>query len=192
MGRLAQLLVFLALTWEARADTVLVLPFFNLSNSVNLDWVGESLAETIRESLTAQGVLTLTREDRQEAFRRLSIRPYSLLTHASVIKLAESLDAAKVIFGQYSLAPGTPPSRGSLRILCRVLDLNHFKQGPEMNEQGALEDLAAIETHLAWQAVKALAPKSAPPEEDFQKAHPLLRVDAIESYTRGLVATSPE
>ena len=59
----------------ARADTVLVLPFFNLSNSANLDWIGESFAETIRESLSAQGVLALSREDRQEAFRRLSIRP---------------------------------------------------------------------------------------------------------------------
>ena len=38
---------------QARADTVLVLPFFNLSNSPNLDWIGESFAETIRESLSA-------------------------------------------------------------------------------------------------------------------------------------------
>ena len=50
----------------ARADTVLVLPFFNVSNSASLDWIGESIAETIRESLVAQGVLALDREDRQE------------------------------------------------------------------------------------------------------------------------------
>src|SRR3989442_10201605 len=77
----------------ARADTVLVLPFFNLSNSANLDWIGESIAETIRESLIAHDVLALDREERQEAFHRLSIRPYALLTRASVLKLAESLDA---------------------------------------------------------------------------------------------------
>src|SRR5437899_12767982 len=86
------------------ADTVLVLPFFNLSNSTNLDWIGESIAETIRESLVGQGVLALDREERQEVFRRLSIRPYALLTRASVIKLAESLDAGRVVFGQYTLA----------------------------------------------------------------------------------------
>jgi tetratricopeptide (TPR) repeat protein len=184
--------IFILFSCIVRADTVLVLPFFNLSNSPNLDWIGESFAETIRESLAAQGVLALTREDRQEAFRRLSIRPYALLTRASVIKLAESLDAGRVIFGQYSLTSGAPPSKGVLRISSRILDIKRIKQGPEISEMGALEDLASIETHLAWQAVQALAPKSAPSEEGFLNAHPPLRVDALENYTRGLLATSPE
>src|SRR5580704_9108047 len=138
MRRLAEtIFIFICIAGiQARADTVLVLPFFNLSNSPNLDWIGESFAETIRESLAAQGVLALTREDRQEAFRRLSIRPYALLTRASVIKLAESLDAGRVVFGQYSLSPGTPPSKGSLRISSRIFDLKRIRQGPELSELG--------------------------------------------------------
>src|SRR5437867_1269635 len=98
MARLAQIilaLTCLALT-GAEADTVLVLPFFNLSKSASLDWIGESIAETVRESL------------------------------------------------------------------------------------------------LAWQAELALAPKAAPSEEEFRKARPPLRVDAIESYVRGLLAVSTE
>src|SRR5438093_3937292 len=121
MPRLAQIVVIvcciaLSSCW---ADTVLVVPFFNLSNSTNLDWIGESIAETIRESLIAHDVLALDREERQEAFHRLSIRPYALLTRASVLKLAESLDAAQVVFGQYTVTPGTAPSKGSLRITSR-------------------------------------------------------------------------
>src|SRR5262245_14383675 len=172
--------VCLALARGRAADTVLALPFFNLSNSANLDWIGESIAETIRESLAAHDVLTLDREERQEAFRRLAIRPYALLTRASVIKLAESLDAGKVIFGQYTVSAGTAPSKGSLRITSRILDLKRIKQGPELTELGALEDLAAIETHLAWQALQALTPKTAITEEEFRKARPLIRVDALE------------
>src|SRR6266852_5905894 len=151
------------------ADTVLVAPFFNLSNDPNLDWIGESIAETIRESLIAHDVLALDREERQEAFRRLSIRPYALLTRASVIKLAESLDAGQVIFGQYSVSAASALSKGSLRITSRILNLKKIQQGPELTELGALEDLAAIETHLAWQALKAIAPKTAPSEEDFRR-----------------------
>ena len=193
MRRIAIILVLgCAAILSARADTVLVLPFFNVSNSSNLDWVGESLAETVREALSAQGVLVLGREDRQEAFRRLSVRPYAVLTQATAIKLAESLDAGQVMFGQYSLAPGTPPSKGSLRITSRILDVKRIRRGPELTEGGALEDLAAIETHLAWQAVHALAPKTAPPEQDFAREHPPVRVDAIENYIRGLMATAPE
>src|ERR1700704_299840 len=139
MGRLAKtIFVFICVALiPAWADTVLVLPFFNLSNSANLDWIGESFAETIRESLSAQGVLALSREDRQEAFRRLSIRPYALLTHASVIKLGESLDAGQVMFGQYSLAP-TAGSMGTLNITAQILDLKKFQQGPELTELGAM------------------------------------------------------
>src|SRR6266704_1671244 len=133
MTRLAQILLLLTslALGGARADTILVLPFFNLSNSANLDWSGESIAETIRESLLTQGVLALDREDRQEAFRRLAIRPYALLTRASVIKLAESLDAGQVMFGQYTLAPSAG-SMGTLNITARTLDLKKFKQGPEL------------------------------------------------------------
>lgn len=193
MSRLAKFIFAFACVAMApgEADTVLVLPFFNLSKSASLDWIGESIAETVRESLQAQDVLTLDREERQEAFRRLSIRPYALLTRASVIKIAEALDAGQVIFGQYSLTESAG-SKGSLQITSRILDLKKIKQGPELTELGALEDLAAIETHLAWQTVLALAPKTAPSEEEFRKTHPPLRVDAIESYIRGLLAASSE
>lgn len=189
---LRTIITFACLTLScARADTVLVLPFFNVSNTASLDWIGESIAETIRESLVAQGVLALDREDRQEGFRRLSVRPYALLTLASVVKIAEALDAGQVMFGQYSLSPATG-SKGSLQITSRIIDLKKIKQGQQFSETGALEDLAVLETHLAWQAVVAFAPKTAPTEEAFRKSRPALRVDAIESYVRGLMAVSPE
>src|SRR5258708_22410428 len=111
------ILVFLGLALlSARADTVLVLPFFNLSNSTNLDWIGESIAETVRESLTAHDVLALDREERLEAFPRLSIRPYPLLTRASASQLAASLDSGPVVLRQDSVTPRTDPSESSLRL----------------------------------------------------------------------------
>jgi len=71
-----RLLVLAALCGGAlRAETVLVLPFFNHSQSANLEWIGESVAETVRDSLSSEGLLVLDREDRLEAYRRLSLRP---------------------------------------------------------------------------------------------------------------------
>ncbi len=87
--------------------------------------------------------MALDRDDRIEAYSRLSLRPYTLLTKASVVKIGEELDAEQVIFGQYDLktiADPTAKSRGSLQITARVLDLKHVKQGPEFREVGALED----------------------------------------------------
>src|SRR2546421_694576 len=96
----------------AAADTILVLPFFNESRAQNIDWIGESIAETIRESLSSQNLLVLSRDDRIEAYRRLSIRPGAILTHASIIKLGEALDASQVIYGHYEISPAHPPAAG--------------------------------------------------------------------------------
>src|SRR4249920_2286722 len=114
-----------------RAETALVLSFFNHSTSTNLDWVGESIAQSVRDSLASEGVLVLDREDRLEAYRRLSLRPGAELTHASVLKVGESLDAAQVIYGFYELLPADPgkeQSKGSLRITARILDVKHTRQ----------------------------------------------------------------
>src|SRR5438105_5726942 len=97
--------LFLAGNSVALADTVLVLPFFNESKTQSIDWIGESIAETIRESLSSQNLLVLSRPDRIEAYRRLSIRPGAILTHASIIKLGEALDASQVIYGHYEISP---------------------------------------------------------------------------------------
>ena len=35
------------------------------------------LAETIREAIASEGVLTLEREAREEGFSRLSVKPYA-------------------------------------------------------------------------------------------------------------------
>ncbi len=178
-----------------RAETVLALPFFNHSNSANLDWIGESIAESVGDSLASEGVLVLDRATRLEAYRRLSLRPSAEITHASIIKIGEALDATVVVYGFYELLPpaeGDTQSKGSLRVTARLLDLQHTRQGPPFGEVGALEDLANLEVRLGWQVLSFLHPKTAPPEEDFLKARPPVRIDAVENYIRGLLAQSPE
>jgi tetratricopeptide (TPR) repeat protein len=206
--------LFLLASSVVRGDTVLVLPFFNESGAPNLDWIGESIAETIRESLASKGVLALSRDDRLEAYRRLSLRPNAVLTRASIIKLGEALDASWVIYGRYEIAaagagnavassapapaaatPGDSTSvspRDSLHIAARILELKHTRQGPEFEEIGALEDLASLETHLVWRCVQSLIPAAAPSEQEFRRDRPALRLDAVENYIRGLLAASPE
>ena len=49
-----------------RADTALVLSFFNHAKNANLDWVGESIAQSVRDSLASEGILVLDREDRSD------------------------------------------------------------------------------------------------------------------------------
>src|SRR6476646_12197511 len=150
------LLMLLLFAGALRAETALVLPFFNQSKTPNLDWVGESIAESVRDTLASEGILVLGREDRLEAYRRLSLRPGAEITHASILKIGESLDASQVIYGFYELIPaeaGNAQSKGSVRINARVLDVKRSRQGGQFSEVGALEDLGALQNHLGWQAV---------------------------------------
>lgn len=193
MFRLFSLSAFLCSTMVA--ETALVVPFFNHSKSPSLDWIGESIAESVKDSLASDGTLVLDRDDRLEAYRRQSLRPGAELTHASVLKLGESVDASTVIYGYFELLPPEPAkegSKGSLRITARVLDIKHSRQSAPFSEVGALEDLATLEAHLGWQALTSMHPKTAPPEGEFMQARPSVRLDAVENYVRGLLATSPE
>ena len=196
MHRLVALAAFLALTLPARADNFLVLPFFNQSKDRNLDWIGDSLAEGVREALASEGLIALDREERNEAYQRLALRPYTALTKASVVKIGQTLDAEQVIYGQFDLAPAAagsgPKTRGSLQISTHILDLKRIRQGPEFGEIGALEDLATLQRHLAWQALQFVDPKRAPTESDFARKHPAVRLDAMENYVRGLLASRME
>jgi tetratricopeptide (TPR) repeat protein len=187
-------LAALSLAIPAFAENYLVLPFFNASRNTNLGWIGESVSESIREALSAQGVVTLEREERQEAYRRLGLRADANLTRATVVKIGQALDADHVVYGDFELqpAPAGAASRGSLKITAHVLDLRALSQGPEFSEIGALEDLAWEQSRLAFETLQYIAPRRAPSEAEFRRQRPQVRVEAIENYIRGLLAPTPE
>lgn len=176
----------------ARAETVLVIPFFNTGQSPNHDWIGEGIAEDIRESLDAAGVLVLDRDTREEAYRRLSIRPTAQLTSATVIKLGETLDAVRVIYGEFRVTSpiGAAQSKGALRVKGQILHLGHMRRERELTAAGSLENMASVFAGVSWQALSAVSnPARLPPEEKFRARRKPVRLDALENYIRGLLAT---
>jgi tetratricopeptide (TPR) repeat protein len=186
---------------SARAESVAILPYANISAASvpqvsNLDWIGESIAETLRQALGARGLVALERNEIEETFARLRLRGRTELTDASVLKVGEAVDAEHIVFGTFSFTPapaGAPAdTKGSLKISGRLIDRRRFRQSPEFSETGALEDLPTLEAHLAWRALYLLAPAQAPPEADFRSLRAPLRLDAEENYIRGLLAAAPE
>jgi tetratricopeptide (TPR) repeat protein len=173
-------------------QSILVLPFANSTAVRGLDWIGESIAETLRDRLVAAGLPhVFERAERQEAFRRLSVRPYVPLTKATALKIGLSVDADLVLYGDYEiLAPPTAAitPQSSVRFTARVLDGRLLQGGLEYASTGRLEELAVLQNHLAWQTLQALAPALAPSFTDFDRSNPPIRVGAIESYVRGLNA----
>lgn len=188
--------------WAAAAlpalgQSYLVAPLANRTGAANLDWVGESVAETIRETLADSGFSVLTREEREESARKLSIKSASQVSLASLAKLTEAAGADRLLYGRIELIPSPPgapegASRGTLRITARVLDIREVVQIGEFFETGPAESLALLETDLAWKVLRWARPNVPVSLEEFRGRHSAVKLNARESYIRGLMTPAAD
>jgi len=191
LGRLLPLIIFSTSPLLAPAATVLVLQFHNSSPQTDLNWVGESIAERLRVEFGAANQVVQSRESQAEALRRLSLRPDADFTKASLIKLGQSLDVNFVCYGSYDfkLPEGSSSIRdSSIQITGRFLDLRKMREGTDVTETGKIADLSRLEEHLAWQSLKYIDPALELPLQQYLNPQKFIRLDAEESYSRGLLS----
>jgi tetratricopeptide (TPR) repeat protein len=179
----------------AFSATVLVLQFQNHSQYADLNWVGESIAEKLMGEYAEANQIVLDRASRAEGMRRLSLRSDANFTKATLIRLGESLDVDYLCYGTYDVKLANTSSElknSSVQISARFLDLRKMHDGPEVSETGNLSELSRLEEHLAFTTLKYLDPKFKFTFEQFVTPAKLVRVDAEESYVRGLLSPSGE
>ncbi len=182
-------------TGSASGATVLVLQFHNASRYQDLNWVGESISETLRDEYGSQSQVVLSRELREQAQKRLSLRPGAEFTKATLIRLGQTVDADYIYFGSFdaTLAPGSSALKdSSVQISSHVIDLRKLREGPDLAEAGKLADLTRLEEHMAWQSLHYIDPSFGLPLESFLAPAKLRRADAEESYIRGLLSSSSD
>ncbi|MFM2125269.1 MAG: hypothetical protein RL328_1720 [Acidobacteriota bacterium] len=172
------------------AGSVAVLPFTNLSaNPVpGTEWIGESIAEALRETLAARGLPVMDRGDVLSAYADLRLRPNAELTRASVLKMGQSMNADQVIYGAYRVDAAT----GMLSVSAAISDRARALLLDLIEENGLLPDLDRVEAHLGWQALMAVAPAVAPPEDAFVSVRPPVRINAEEAFIKALVAPAAD
>ncbi|MGA8029010.1 MAG: tetratricopeptide repeat protein [Bryobacteraceae bacterium] len=178
-----------------RPVTVVVVQFHNTSAYSDLNWVGESIAETLMDEFQANNQIVLGRNSRAAAMHRLSLRPGSEFTKATLIRLGQALDADYLCYGDYDakLSSGSAELKdSSVQVSARFIDLRKMHEGPEISEAGKLADLSKLEEHLAWQSLKYLQPGATAQLDQFITPGKLIRVDAEESYIRGLLSSNRE
>jgi tetratricopeptide (TPR) repeat protein len=79
-----------------------------------------------------------------------------------------------------------------LKLTLHVIDLTRMQPGKDLEQNGALAELSVLQSHLAWMLLKQLAPESTPAEDLYLKLRAGVRLDAMESYVRGLMAPTPQ
>jgi tetratricopeptide (TPR) repeat protein len=171
---------------QAHGQLLLVLPFENQSpqpaqaNQPSLDWIGAAVPEILNRRLASAGFLPISRGDRAYALDHLGLPADFRPSHASTLRLAQSLDADYVVLGTYRV-DGT-----HITATAHVLDVPALKMGAPIVEQAELPRLADLINTLAWRVTRQVDPAYSVAEQTFVAADANLRLDVFENYVRGL------
>ena len=185
------MVAFSAAVVHAQADekggrVVLVLPFDNRSGQPSLDWIGESFAETINQRMRSAGFLTISRDDRVYALDHLGLPTGFRPSRATTLRIAQTLDAQFVLVGNFTAKDGQVTAQ------VQVVEVNRLTMTQPIEQTAPLADLLNLENGLAWRSAKVMDPKFAVAENTFLAASSGLKLDAYESYIRGVTATTDD
>lgn len=157
----------------------LVLPFEDTGREPRVFWLSEGSAVLLSDDLGALGQATVTRDERLGAYQRLSVPGSASLSHATIIRLGQALQATEVIVGEFEL------SVGELTVRARPIRLDTGRLAPEIVERGPLSDIFGVYARVA----RRLAPQSRVTLEEMEQGHPPL--PGFEVYIKGLLAEAP-
>src|SRR6266702_3308855 len=155
-----------------------VLPFENAGAPAKLDWLSEGLEELTIERLTAAGEQVYSHAGRAAELERYGLPSGSTFSRATMLRVAEDLDADYVIYGKYAAKGST------LTVEMRVLRMDPLSLRPPVQESGSLESLMELHTRLLWRVLSSRDGHYALSLSDFAKRQRRLRMDAFEQYAQ--------
>lgn len=144
------------------------------------------MEELTIERLTAAGEQVYSHAGRAAELERYGLPSGSTFSHATMLRIAEDLDADFVIYGKYAFK-GT-----ALTVEMRILSMNPLSLRPPVQESGPVESLMDLHTRLLWRTLSFRDGRYALSLADFTKRQRPLRLDAFEQYSRGLQAADAD
>jgi Tfp pilus assembly protein PilF/TolB-like protein len=174
-------------TQPARSSQMLIImPFENISHVPGLDWIGESFPEVLGNRLDSTSLFLISRDDRLYAFDRLGIPATAKPSRATIYEIAQQIDADYVVVGRYNFDGNIFTARA------QVMDLNKLRLSPEFTESGPLTSLISLQTALTWDVLNALNLTANVSKNSFVAQFPPIRLDALENYIRGVLASNEQ
>ncbi len=180
-------LFMLAAQASARAaDTLLTLPFENISNKPDYNWVGESFVVLYADLLETPGLRVIDPAERDQVYLKLGLRPHDILTRAAVIRVAEAAQANLALVGTYDI--GGDAQAVTIAISARLIEVStgRLVGNKVFNFSGQLKDLQEMQGQLAWNILHERNPALALNKDQMvttAKATPAL---AYESYVKAI------
>jgi tetratricopeptide (TPR) repeat protein len=164
--------------------TLLVMPFENHSKTPGVDWISEACPEVLTQRMASAKVYAVSRDERVFAFDHagvpLAVRP----SRATTFRIAEQMGADYVVLGSYDVSGTT------IQASAQLLEVKNLRLRQAMQSSGPLADFVELQTSLAWQLLRDMPNPPQMTQQQFSKAAAPIRLDAFESYVRGVVSTS--
>src|SRR5437870_1849074 len=103
-----------AFAQPSSAETVVILPFENLSDHPEYNWIGESFADSLSALLNKPGLIVVSADERAVAYQRLRLPLTVLPSRATAIKIARELKASMIVIGTYNVTlAATSPDKSN-------------------------------------------------------------------------------
>ncbi len=169
-----------------QSGVFLVFPFENAGATPRLDWIGAGLEELTIQKLSAAGQQVYSHQGRMDETDRAGLPPNAKLSRATMLRIAQDLDADYVVFGNFA-SDGT-----SLAVNARVLRVNPVVLLPSVRESGSLDSMMNLHTRLTWRLLTTIDRNFPLNLADFSKLQRSIYLGAFEHYIRGLLASEDD
>jgi tetratricopeptide (TPR) repeat protein len=165
---------------EGRGRILLVLPFENQTGQPSLEWIREAAPEILGSRFASAGFAPLSRADRLYALDHLGLPPGFQPSHASSLKLAQTLDVDSILVGSYKT------EGENIEAEAQIISVPRLRMSEPVTARGEMRDMIAVFNSLAWKLTRQLDPGFNGSEETFVAAGANLRLTAFEQYIRGI------
>ena len=164
----------------------LVFPFENVGATPRLDWIGEGLEELTIQRLSEAGQQVYSHAGRLNEMDRYGLPSTSKLTRATMLRIAQELDADYVVFGDYTSDGKT------ITVNARLLRVAPVALLPVITDTDSLSSLMKLHTELTWSLLRSCSSVFPLSLAEFSKLQQPLSLAAFEQYIRGLLANDDE
>jgi tetratricopeptide (TPR) repeat protein len=212
--RLTLALIFASLlaipSFGAGSDTIVIMPFENVSSRVEYNWIGESFAAALGDALDKPGLVVIRSDERNVAYKQEGLSPSAILTRATMIKIAERAGANLVVIGTYRItderekepaAEQSPIKKDSknlksetqaekkiertISITARVIDIREGRLIGEFNLGGDLFEVQRFQGQLAYEILYKHNSSLPFSRDEIITQRTLAPVSAFENFIKG-------
>lgn len=146
---------------QANSDTMLILPFENVSSKPEFNWVGESFADALTDLLKVPTLNTISNEERKIIERNLNVPLTKLPSLASALRIAQAARANLMVVGKYEIIPAEGETAAKIKVTANIIRVDQgvlFKEvmsdktenTRDIVWEDALERLQTVQGQLAY------------------------------------------